>query len=219
MDRTNLGDMLAQRLKHLHGQDAVILCLQENSLLTCLTMATELHAWVFPLVYSPIYTTDQAHRLIGAFDQAGTFCALEPKQSGEEEKTAETDPVAELAAEQRSDAMKSIHEQVKSYKISLDKHLLDGRDLVLAADVLTSPLPLIVAQQFLKDIFPRSLTAVVGNATPDVAQLLRISAGKTEILDVLSGIAFDHDHYFEHPDSYTEEQKRTLTEHIAAYWR
>lgn len=218
MDRTNLGDMLAQRLTHLHGRDAVIVCLQENSLLTCLTMATELHAWVFPLVYAPVYTPDHAHQLIGAFDQDGTFCALDqpPADANADGSVGTT---TEPTKVQQKEAMKAVQKQIASYHIALDRHLLDGRDVVLAADVLTSPLPLIVAQHLLKDIYPRSLTAVVGNATPSVAQLLRISAGKTEILDILSGVAFDHDHYFEHPDGYTEGQKRTLTEHIAAYWR
>jgi hypothetical protein len=96
---------------------------------------------------------------------------------------------------------------------------LDGRQVILVGDVITSPLPLVVAHELLKDVTPKNLTAVVGNVTPEVAQLVRMSASDTEILDILSGIVFDESHYFEHVDEYTSKQKHTLTENIAAYWQ
>lgn len=220
IDRTSLGDTLAQRLQQFHGKDAVVLCLQESSLLTCITIASQIRAWLYPLIYEPVYTDGHARRLLGAFDQEGKFCAApeEPKSIIAAKDTKAKDD-EDFIQEKRKDALKSIKQRVESFGIALDKHQLDGRDVILAADVVTNPLPLLVAQQFLKNVSPRSLTAVVGNVTPDVAQLVRISANTTEILDIMSGVTHDDYHYFEHEDTYTDEQKHTLTQHIAAYWQ
>jgi predicted phosphoribosyltransferase len=216
IDRTALGDMLAQRLQQFHGKDAVIVCLQESSLLTCLTIAGQIRAWIYPLIYEPIYTPDHSHKLLGAFDQEGEFCPLPDDLATEAKLSPEMEAIIK---EQRAEAMKSIETLTSSYGLTLDKHSLDGRDVILAADVVTSPLPLLVARQLLKDAAPKTLTAVIGNTTPEVAQLIRISAAETEILDILSGVVFDEDHYFEHTDTYTSEQKHTLTQHVAAYWQ
>jgi predicted phosphoribosyltransferase len=216
MDRTALGNTLADRLKKLHGKDAVIVCLQESSLLTCLTMAGSLRAWVYPLLYAPAYTSDVTHQLLGAFDQEGEFCPLPDSPA------ANADVPAEITAAidgQKEAAIKSLREQKARYGITFDEHRLDGRHVILAGDIVTSILPLVMAQRLLKNVMPRSLTAVAGNATPDAAQLIRISAGHTEILDILNSIVLDDDRYFEHADEYTPDQKYTLTQHIAAYWQ
>ena len=236
IDRTSLGDALALHLQQFHGKDAIILCLQEDSLLTCLTVASQIRAWLYPLIYEPVYSSDHAQRLLGAYDQDGEFCPLpDPhapakttldglQDSDGQQKTATTDSEladsdAKAIKKQKTAAMKAINRQLSSYGITLDKRQMDGRDIILAADVLTDVLPLAVAQKLLKEVRPRSLTAVAGNATPEAAHMLRMSAGTTEIMDVLSGITYDHRRYFEHEDSYTPEQKYTLTQHIAAYWQ
>jgi len=216
MDRTALGNTLADRLQKLHGKDAVIVCLQESSLLTCLTMAGSLRAWVYPLLYVPVYTLGGTHQLLGAFDQEGDFCPLPDSPAANAEVPPE---IAAAIDDQKEAAIRSLREQKAHYGITFDEHRLDGRHVILAGDIVTSILPLVMAQQLLKNVTPRSLTAVAGNATPDAAQLLRIGAGHTEILDVLNSIILDDDRYFEHADEYTLDQKYTLTQHIAAYWQ
>lgn len=223
-DRTMLGTMLASKLQQFRGKDAIILCLQESSLLTCLTMASELRAWVYPLIYVPVYTPDHSHRLLGAFDPDGEFCPLRTDPASALEVSPKNtdvlkDTLKGVLKSKRKGAMKSIDTMTASYGMKLDKHHLDGRDVILAADVIISPLPLLVAQQFLKSVAPKSLTAVAGNATPETAQLLRISASKTEILDILSGIVSDENHYFNHISTHTSEQRHELTQRIAAYWQ
>jgi predicted phosphoribosyltransferase len=216
IDRTALGGKLAQRVQQFHGKDAVIICLQESSLLTCLTIAKQLRAWVYPLIYAPVYAPGYAHELLGAYGQDGEFFPLPDGPAGGSEIPAK---IKKIIKKQEVDAMKSIQEQVAGYGMVLDKHQMDGRDVIIAGDVVISTLPLLGAQQLLKDVSPKSLTAVVGNATPDAAELVRISAGKTEILDILTGVFHDEGHYFEHSDKYTPEQKHTITQHIAAYWQ
>jgi predicted phosphoribosyltransferase len=208
--------MLAKHVQQYHRKNAIILCLQESSLLTCLTMAKQLHAWVYPLIYAPIYTPNHAHQLLGAYDQDGKFI---PLPGGSTSDSNVSEEMEKVIAGQHAEAMKSNKSQASKYGITLDKHRMDGRDIILVGDVVTNKLPLLAAQQLLKSVSPKSVTAMVGNATPDAAQLVRISAGKTEILDILSGVFYSEDHYFEHADKYTPEQKRAITQNIAAYWQ
>ena len=216
MDRTALGNTLAHRLQQLRGKDAVIICLQESSLLTCLTMAAQLRAWIYPLVYVPAYTSDSSHQLLGAFDQEDEFCPLPDGPADKAEVPAE---IAAAIEEQKPAALDLLRDQKAKYGITFDQHRLDGRHVIIAGDIVTSILPLVMAQRLLGNVHPRTLTAVAGNATPETAQLIRISAGHVEVLDVLNSIVFDDDHYFEHTDEYTTDQKYTLTQHIAAYWQ
>lgn len=214
--RTILGNLLTQKLPHFRGKGAIILCLQESSLLMCLSMARELHAWVFPLIYEPVYMGGHGHRLLGAYDQDGDFC---PDPDGLAAKEPLSPQMTKTIESQKPEAMKAIKAQLTSFDMKLNKHHMDGRDVIMAGDILTNAMPLVVAQRVLSQVSPKSLTTVVGNVTPEVAELVRISAADTVILDVLTGTVFDHNHYFEHGDSYTTEQTHSLTQHIAAFWQ
>jgi predicted phosphoribosyltransferase len=242
IDRISLGDALALRLQQFRDKDAIIICLQESSLMTCLTIASQLRAWLYPLVYEPVYATDGSRRLLGAYGPDGIFCPLPERHtpvqatvdrlqkpghaSGKHhghasahkaKATADSDDKA--IKKQKAEATKAVEKRLSAYGVALDIHQLDGRDVILVADVLTDGLPLEVAHQVLRQAKPRSLTAAAGNTTPEVADTLRRSAGTTEIMDVLSGVTFDHERYFEHRDSYTPEQQYALAQHIAAYWQ
>lgn len=216
IDRTSLGDTLANMADSYRGKDAVIVCLQESSLLTCLTAAKSLRAYVYPLLYQPVHSPDHVHVHIGAYDQSGEFIAL-PGGPADADKPDET--IRKSLKKQKTAATKAIGFALAGYGMDIDKKQLNGRDVILMADVLTNEVPVIMAQHLLKGLTPRSLTAVIGNTTPDVAQLIRVSAASAEILDVISGVTFDDDQYFERQDEYTLDEKRTLTQHIAAYWQ
>ncbi len=205
-NRPEVGTMLADKLHQFRSQDAIVVCLQENSLLTCLTLASQLRAWVYPLVYETVAAPNDPQQIVGAFDQDGTFYS-NPGSSGEQ--PTETDKAA---------AMDVIKKRIASYDMPLDKHIMVERDVILAGDVVTSPLPLLIAQQLVFSVRPKSITAAVGNVTPDVALLFHQSAMKADILDILHGIVLEDDRYFEQTDAYTLEQKYNLTRNIATYW-
>lgn len=218
IDRQTLGESLAGTLQDLRDKDAIIVCMKESSLLTCLTIASQIRAWVYPLIYVPVHRPGHTHDLLGAFDQDGKFCPLP------DTATAKTAPITDKEMEKvikkhRPAALKTIKQQTEAYGLTLDKKQLDGRDVILAADIITSALPLVLAQRLLLDVTPKSVTAAAGNVTPDAAQLIRINADKVHVLDVMSGVFYDDNRYFEHADTYTLEQKHTLTKHIAAYWQ
>lgn len=216
-DRVALGETLARGLEDLRGKDAVILCLKESSLLTCLTMAQKLRAWVYPLLYVPLSNPGAFGRPIGAFDEEGVFCPNPDVTNGNAKSlSAQAQAIIES---QKAAAAEAIKTKRASYEMEFDKRLMEGRDVIIAGDVITSPLPVAVAMQLLGSIRPKSLRVAVGNATPPAASLLRICADKPVILDVLSGVVHDDGHYFQHTDGYTAEQTRTLTHNITAYWQ
>lgn len=216
-DRTVLGKTLATGLQRYRGKDAVVLCLKQESLLTCVTVATELRAWVYPLLSSPVYSQDASHRLIGAYDEDGNFC-MNP--DGVESSLDELSPDTHFFIEsQKSAALQDVKEQAQKYEMTLNKQSMSGRDVIIVGDVVTSALPLALASQLLSTIRPNSIAIAIGNTTPRGAASARLLAEQPTILDVISGVVLDDEHYFEHPDAYDFEQKYALTQHIAAYWR
>lgn len=216
-DRITLGNTLANELERFRGKDAVIICLKETSLLTCLAMARWLRAWVYPLIFAPIYSNNDQHTAIGALSQDGEFC-LNP-DIPEDERESMSTVATDLVEQQKQTAMEAMHRTITNYGVALDKHRMDGRDVIIAGDIITSLLAPTMAQQLLESVTPSSITAVAGNVTPAVAELLRRIAIDTATLDVVTGIIENDDQYFEYPDTYTTEQKYKLVHHISTYWQ
>ncbi|CAN5339192.1 hypothetical protein BH09PAT4_BH09PAT4_07560 [soil metagenome] len=213
VDRVTLGKTLAQGLQDLRGKEAVILCLKESSLLTCLSMAMQLRAWVFPLLYVPLYAQDNERTVLGVVSADGEFTASNQNIT---RQAAASSPDLER---QKQTALEVLRQKLSGYGMKLDNHSMDGRDVVLAADVLSDPQPLIVGRQLLDAINPKSITVVAGNVTPLVADQIRVSASKTTVLDVLSGVVSDDDRYFQQPDAYSLQEQYKLAQHIATYWQ
>lgn len=207
-DRVTLGKQMAQGLDKYVGKDAVIICLDETSLLSCLSMARRLRAWVYPLVYEPIYSKNGAFTSVGAIDANGEVY-FHPDTTKE---------VEELVYSQRESAKAAAIKKQAAYEMTLDQNVLSGRDVILACDVLVDPIPLVIARRMLDHALPKSLHVVIGNASPIVAEQVRMTADETLVLDVLSGVIADRERYFQKQDEYTIEQKRSLTKHITAYW-
>lgn len=215
-DRVTLGIKLAEQLNQLRGNDAVILCLKESSLLMCLTMAKELRAWVYPPLYVPVYSQDGSPRLIGALAEDLVFVP-NPEALDANGNLSAND--AASAEAQRAVNTGILKQMIASYGMEVDKHLMDGRDVVIAGDVVTSSLPVWVALRLLDSIRPKSTSFAIGNASAGVAETARIMAPTNIVLDVLSGVISEDEKYFEHTDGYSAEQKQQLTKHIASYWQ
>lgn len=211
-DRVTLGKTFARNAQKLSGQDAVVVCLKEESLLTCLTLAMQLRAWIYPLLYVPIHSDDASRQLLGAYYETGLFC------QNPDMHTLNDDDNQTIAHKQPA-AQDKLQRLMSAYEMNLYRHVMNGRDIILVGDVLTSTLPLAVAKAVLSDITPKSLTILVGNAIPAVADQVRLLSGQTIVLDVLNGPISEDNRYFERPDTYTLSQKQTITKHIATYWQ
>lgn len=216
-DRTALGKSLAANLQQYRGKDAVVLCLKDRSLLTSVTVAADLRAWVYPLLSVPVYSQDVTPRLYGAYDQDGTFC-INP--DGDERRMDDFSPeIRSFVESQRTAALYQITDQAAKYEMTFSKEVMQGRDVIIVGDVIGSSMPLALAAQLLSSIRPKSISVAIGDATPKAAAAARLLTEQPIIMDILSGIVLDDDHYFEHDDAYDDEQKYALTQHIAAYWQ
>lgn len=211
-DRITLGKEFAEHLNKYKGKDAVIVCLKESALMTCIAMAMELRAWVYPLLYVPVRNPQNGQDIFGVINEDGVFCKDPTKDVPEEILNA-------AIYDQKTAAMQLMQQQKLSYEMSYDKSKLKGRHVILVCDVLYDVLPLVAVNQMLESVRTKSLSALVGNASPEVADFVHISADKTFVLDVISGITKDDEQYFHHHDEYDNQTKRQLTKHIATYWQ
>lgn len=217
MDRVSLGKALADDLQQYRGKDAVIMALSESSLLTCLTVAMRLRAWVYPVLFVPIYSPVANGKLLGAYDGEGNFI-INPHLKIATVSSLRKAEQAEIERK-KAHANSAIIARQADYEVTIDKHIMDGRDVIIMADVMTSVTSVAVAMRAISTVHPKSVSVAIGNASTEVANLVRIEADKVIIKDVLSGPIKGDDQYFQHPDAYTTQQKRTLTKHIATYWQ
>ncbi len=217
LDRITLGNKLSEQLAGLHNRDAIIVCLKESSLLTAVALGCKLRAWIFPLLYEPISHPEDPKQQIGAINAEGEFC-LHPDISEADMEGIHME-FASLLEDRKREAMHDLNQRLIQFGDNLDKHVLNGRDVILAGDVLTSPIQMAVAQQLLKPLQPSSLHGAAGNVTADISDLFHLNVDDAHLLDVLAGIVFDDNHYFEKPDAYTADQQRALALNIRTYWQ
>lgn len=215
IDRLTLGSSLAKRLPDIRGKEAIIVCLKESALLTCIQMATELRAYIYPLMYEPIPRPDDPTHLLGAITQEGEFCRHPDISIGEMEFIYSEYVNAIEAAKQQ--AMQRMNRRTADYEV-FDKHVLNGRPVVLVGDIVTNHLELSVAKMLLKPLQPATVYGVIGNTTIDISCAFRLATNTTDVLDILPSIVMDDAHYFEKPDPYSDEEKRQLALNISTYW-
>ena len=72
INRIELGRTLAGRVSDLKGQEAVVIALKEDALTACIGLASEINAWVFPLLSKRIIIPGDP-RVVGLIDPAGMF--------------------------------------------------------------------------------------------------------------------------------------------------
>lgn len=217
VDRVALGTKLATKLPETKGQDSVIICLKDSSLMTCISMAITLRCWIYPLIFEPLYHPDDVHLVLGALTQDGEFC-LSPDISENEYEYLQSEFNTQID-DQKRNAMHAVNQKVTEYGVRLDKHVMNNRTVILAADILTSAVNLSVVKTLLKPLTPKVVYGVGGNITAKVSDEFHLNAEKTDFMDVLPDILFDDDHYFDRKDGYTDAQKHALAVNISTYWK
>ena len=84
INRIELGRTLAGRVSDLKRQEAVVIALKEDALTACIGLASEINAWVFPLLSKRIIIPGDP-RVVGLIDPAGMFlCRSEERRVGKE---------------------------------------------------------------------------------------------------------------------------------------
>ena len=215
-DRITLGNRLSEQLEYLHSKDAIILCLKESSLLTAVALGSNLRAWIYPLLYEIVTHPEDRTKEIGAINADGEFCKHPDITDADLEYI--TMESAGALEDSKRQAMHLVNQQAIQFGDTLNEHVMNGREVILAGDIVTSPMQIAVAQQLLKSLSPKGIHGVAGNVTADVSDLFHLNTSEAHVLDVLPGIIFDDDHYFEKSDTYSRDEQRALALHIQTYW-
>lgn len=211
--KIDLGFKMANKLSYLRGTESVVISLQAKTLSTCLSMASRLRAWVYPLLTEKIYLPGDP-RVLGVVNQDGDFC-WNPQFSTYEQQefVAEFYGVIE---DKKRQAFSLINKQLTDYG-TLNKKSLNGRNVIIVGDIVKDSVEVVAARELLKEVRCNKLFASGGNVDVVAADNLRLLADEAYFFDVMSNL-FNEDHYFEHPDSYTDEEKKKLVTNIATYW-
>lgn len=213
INRIELGRNLAGQLMDLKGQEAVVIALKEESLTACIGLATEINAWVFPLLSRRI-TIPGDPRPMGLIDPAGTFTwnpDLEKVQRDGIEM--ESRALLEDAKRQAFSELNRILDQYGQFS----KDSLNGRKLLLTGDIIEDRLEIAMALEYLKSVRYIALYGLGGNVDSLAADYFHIQTDKSIALDVMTHM-FPAEHYFEQKDSYTPEECRLLATNISQYW-
>lgn len=213
VNRIELGKILADRLMELKGQEAVVIALREESLTACIGLASEINAWVFPLLSRRI-TIPGDPRPMGLIDPAGMFTwspDLEKVQRDGIEM--ESHGVLEDAKRQAFSDLNRVLDQYGQFS----KDSLNGRVLLLTGDIVEDRLEIAMALEYLKSVRYKAIYGLGGNVDSLATDYYHIQTDKSVALDVMTHM-FPAEHYFEQKDSYTPEECRLLVTNISQYW-
>ena len=213
VSRIELGKALAGRLMELRGQEAVVIALKESALTACIGLASEINAWVYPLLTQRIYVPGDP-RIMGLIDETGMFTwnpSLEKMQRDEIEM--ESHGVLEDA---KRGAFTELNRTLGQYG-AFNRDALNGRVLLLTGDVIEDRIEIATALQYLKSIRYATLYGLGGNVDAEAADYFHIETDKDVLLDVMTHM-FPVEHYFDRQDSYSPEESRQLAVNISQYW-
>lgn len=213
VSRLHLGRTLAAQMIALRGEEPIVLCLKESSLSVSIALATEVHGWVYPLLFEPIIIPGET-RILGVINQDGELC-YNPALSTYEREELEMDYQSVIQDASR-EAFSRLNQRTDEYG-SLNKEALRGRTVIMCADIVRDQLEIGAANEYLKTIVTQKIVSLVGNVSTDSATALYIASDESKFMDVLPNM-FDDDHYFEQPEAYSIEEQRKLAMNISQYW-
>ena len=198
-NRQVLGDQLAEKLTQFKNTDSIIFCLKKSSLISCIELAAHLHAYIYILQYAEIPDP---------FDVTVI-------------SRAEYDYIAmdflSVIEERKRDAFSQINAQTDPNP-NFNMEAFNNRNILLFADILSTQFQIEVALHILKSYKPALITGVCGNITSEISDKFNIETDGVTYMDILPNTFFDDEHYFEQPDSFTEEQKIKMANNISLYW-
>ena len=213
--RQALGDQLAMKLAQYKNTETIIFCLKKSSLLSCIELAANLHAYIYILQYAELQDPFDLTRNLGAVTQKGEF-VLNPDISQSEYEYINSDFMS-VIEEQKREAFSEINGE-RDPNPAFDLAAFNNRNILLFADVLQSSFQIQVALNILKAYAPASVIGVVGNITSAVSDKFLIDTDGCVYMDVLQNSFFDDAHYFDQPDNYSEDDKINMANSISLYW-
>lgn len=212
-NRVDLGQKLAGRVSELKGHEAVVIALKETALTACVGLASQINAWVFPLLSERIYVPGDP-RVMGLIDPTGTF-VWNPDLEKIERDGIELESRSVLDDEKRM-AFSRLNQKLGQYG-GFEKDSLHGRILLLTGDIVEDRLEISMALEYLKTVRSPQILGLGGNVDTQAATYYHLQTDRSVSLDVMSNM-FPAEHYFEQQDAYTPEECRQLVINISQYW-
>ncbi len=209
-----MGKSLSVRLADLKGQEAVIVALKESSISACIGLASEINAWIYPMLTEKVYVKGDP-RVMGTINADGVFC-WNPSFTRPDQEWI-TMQFFGMLEEAKRMAFSKINRVMDEYR-DFDKTMLSGRKIILAGDIVRDRLEIAAAMELLKDVVYEALYTAGGNVDSNVFNEVRSVVDRTEFLDVMSNM-FNDDHYFEEQSAYSTEENKLLMLNIAQYWK
>lgn len=213
LDRMDLGDKLSNRLVDLKGKEAVILALSENSVTSCIALASKINAWVYPILTEKIYLPGDP-RLMGVINDGGVF--IWNPEFGQSYQTEIEMNFRSTLDEAKRVAFSQLNKRLSLYG-NFSKDSLNGRILVMTGDIIRDRMEMAAAIEYIKEIRYDKLYASGGNVDPEVSTFMRIQSDQDLQLDILSNM-FEDSHYFENQSSYTDDESRQILINISQFW-
>ena len=214
-NRQVLGDQLAEKAIQFKDTDSIIFCLILSSLLSCIELAADLHAYIYILQYSEIQDPFDITRSLGAITSKGEF-VLNPDISQSEYDYINMD-FRSVIEERKRVAFSEINGE-RDPNPNFDLAAFNGRNIILHADVLKTSFQIQVASNILKAYAPTMIVGVCGNITSPVSDKFQMETSGVTYMDILPNTFFDDDHYFDQQDPYTEDEKISMANNISLYW-
>jgi len=213
--RQALGDQLAARLTQYRNNESIIFCLKKSSLLSCIELAANLHAYIYVLQYAEIADPFDITRNLGALTPKGEF-VLNPDISQSEYDYIASDFMS-VIEERKREAFSEINGE-RNPNPFFDPAAFNNRNVILFADILQTSFQIQVALNILKAYTPTVIAGAVGNLTSAVSDKFLIDTDGVTYMDVLQNNFFEDSHYFDQPDNYSEDDKINMANNISLYW-
>ena len=214
-NRQALGDQLALKLPQFRDNETIIFCLKKSSLLSCIELAANLHAYIYVLQYAEVADPFDITRSLGAVTANGNF-VLNPDISQSEFEYINSDFFSTIE-EHKREAFSEINGE-QDPNPQFDLAAFNNRNILLFADILQTSFQIQVALDILKGYSPAMILGVVGNVSPAVSDKFQIETEGCTCMDVLQNNFFDDSHYFDQPDNYSEQDKINMANNISLYW-
>ena len=211
--RVELGQRMADVLSDLKGQQAVVLCLNKESIDTSIGLAASLGAWIYPLLAEPIVIPGEP-RILGVINQEGVLC-YNPGLSIYERQELEMD-YRGIIQDASREAFHTLNQESSLYG-TLHKEGLNGRTVIICGDIIRDLVDVGAATEFLKSVNTTEIVAAAGNIDVNVSAPLSMMSSRTCFMDVMSNM-FSDDHYFEQSVGYNPEEQRQIMTNIATFW-
>lgn len=205
---------MAGRLDNFRNNDSVVMCLDKNALSACIEMARILHAWIFVIYYEEIIDPYARGRTLGALIETGSF-VLNPVINQTEYEYIYSEFSSQIEEMKRTAMSKLNRAKLVN---SVDRKFINGRNVLMTDDIFRDEMGMAIAKALLKPLSPVHIEGAAGNIMSEMSTRLYLETQGATYIDVLPADIFDDDHYFEEPDTFSEEERLMMAQNISQYW-